>query len=246
MVMNAQKLGRMAMNWRVQGGNENVFQRYNFYEQGNLEKLCKTKYKKKSFNFIAESKCKDIAETKVGKQQGIVAMNVQELQRETQRMESKRILDNVSTFYQKYISVEMEKGNGEVRYKECRSDSLIGEEEIKYLETLGYVFFRLKPYWDVDVEYIITWTEKAENKWREDVEKDQWRCKKNKLIWLIWMILIVMIIGIEISGVIKGSLDMTFFGLLLCFGLFVPPLVAGGGMPKLSDSKYLYITPKSK
>ena len=39
MVMNAQKFGRMAMNWRVQGGNENVFQRYNFYEQGNLDKL---------------------------------------------------------------------------------------------------------------------------------------------------------------------------------------------------------------
>lgn len=246
MVMNAQKFGRMAMNWRVQGGNENVFQRYNFYEQGNLDKLCKTKHKKKKLNFIAESKCEDIAETKVGKQQGIVAMNVQELQRETQRMESKRILDNVSVFYQKYISVEMEKGNGEVKYKGCKFDSLIGEEEIKYLETLGYVFFRLKPYLDVDVEYIITWTEKAENKWREDVDEDRWRCKKNILIWLIWEILIVMIIGIEITGAIKGSIEMNFFGLLLCFGLFVPILAAGGSMPELSESKYLYITPKNK
>ena len=239
MVMNAQ---RMAMNWRVQGGNENVFQRYNFYEQGNLDKLCKTKHKKKKLNFIAESKCEDISETKVGKQQGIVARNVQELQRKTQRMESKRILDNVSTFYQKYISVEMEKGNGEVRYIEERSGNLIGEEEIKYLETLGYVFFQLKTFWYV--EYIITWTEKAENKWREDVEEDKWRCKKNKLIWLIWKILGGMIIGIEISSVINGSLDMAFFGLLLCFGLFVPFMV--GSMPELSDSKYLYITPKSK
>lgn len=175
-----------------------------------------------------------------------MVMNAQEIQKETEKYASKRVLNNVEYIFQHYISDALKNGYGSVKhiqydFEMCKD---IGEEEIKYMEALGYSFFKLKTERFNGVKYIITWTPKEEQRFRAEVEKEKYICQRNKKFFYVLVIsfIITLFLSVFILPMFWGP-AIKIGGILLFIPGYACLMNYYREKVKVS-SKYLYISPK--
>ena len=126
------------------------------------------------------------------KEEFIMVMNANELKKGAKKCRSQIVLDNVEKIFQEHINYGMKKGWGGVRFRVYNSDTLMGNEEINYLEALGYVVSKLKgdgydefdesDEWLRYTVYTINWEEKIKKGEQEKAKKEKIIIKRNKII----------------------------------------------------------------
>ena len=168
-----------------------------------------------------------------------MVMNANELKKGAKKCRSQIVLDNVEKIFQEHINYGMKKGWGGVRFRVYNSDTLMGNEEINYLEALGYVVSKLKgDEYDEFGEllhytvYTINWEEKIKKGEQEDAKKEKIIIKRNKIIISAFFIVVSMLYYCYPIMHIAIFLMMLILVIgLMCRYMQVTP-------------KYLYITEK--
>lgn len=177
-----------------------------------------------------------------------MVMNVEKLQKETERYRSQWVLHNVEAIFNQYIIVAMKQGEGEIKLTAYQLNELIGKkiiekEELQYFEALGYDIFCLKCKNDFEVKYIIAWSVKDKRKNHEQVQRDIFSCKKEKNFFTGK---VLAYIAYVIASYICISINSKLGLMMLAFGIIFLALFIGihENEPFFRTSKYLYVTPK--